>query len=105
MSARSGTPRIVYATYATARRSGGVFVMSEHVRLLRTVGWSASLWLPGPDAAPGWFDETVPVLLGPTLDVGADDILVLPEVPLVPGVDPAPGARTVIFNQNHFYTY
>ena len=29
----------------------------------------------------------------------------LPEVPVVAGLDPAPGARTVIFNQNHFYTY
>jgi hypothetical protein len=47
----------------------------------------------------------VPTLVGPTLDVGADDVVVLPEVPLVPGVDPAPGVRTVIFNQNHFYTY
>jgi hypothetical protein len=105
MSARSGTPRIVYATFATARRSGGVHVMSEHVRLLRSVGQPAWLWIPGPGEPPAWFDETVPTLVGPTLDVGPDDLLVLPEVPLVPGVAPAPGARTVIFNQNHFYTY
>jgi glycosyltransferase involved in cell wall biosynthesis len=101
----SRTPRIIYATFATTRRSGGVYVMSEHVRLLRSVGRDAYLWLPGPDAAPAWFDAAVPTLIGPTLELGADDLLVLPEVPVVPGVDPAPGARAVIFNQNHFYTY
>jgi hypothetical protein len=43
MTARSGTSRIIYATYPTSRRSGGVAVMSEHVRLLRSHGRSA--WL------------------------------------------------------------
>ena len=79
--------------------------MSEHVRLLQSIGRSAWLWLPGPAGAPAWFDETVPTLVGPTLDIGAGDVLVLPEVPVIPGIDPAPGARTVIFNQNHFYTF
>jgi glycosyltransferase involved in cell wall biosynthesis len=79
--------------------------MSEHVRLLRSVGQSAYLWVPGPDGPPAWFDDTVPTLVGPTLDIDTDDLLVLPEVPVLPGIEPAPGARTVIFNQNHFYTY
>ena len=79
--------------------------MSEHVRLLRSVGRSAWLWIPGPPDPPAWFDQTVPVLVSPTLELEEDDLLVLPEVPVVPGVDPAPGARTVILNQNHFYTY
>ena len=79
--------------------------MSEHVRLLRSAGRSAWLWVPGPGEPPAWFDPTVPVLVGPTLDLEEDDLLVLPEVPVVPGFDPAPGARTVIFNQNHFYSY
>ena len=29
----------------------------------------------------------------------------VPEVPVVPVEDPAPGARTVVLNQNHFYTF
>ena len=58
--------RIVYATFATARRSGGVHVMSEHVRLLREAGHDARLWLPGPANAPSWFDPAVPTLVGPT---------------------------------------
>ncbi len=99
---RSG--RVVYAGFATPRHSGGVHVLSQHVQLLRRAGRDAWLWVPG-DHRPGWVDADVPVCFGPTLDVGADDLLVLPEVPVVPGIDPAPGARKVIFNQNHFYTY
>lgn len=79
--------------------------MMEHVRLLRSAGRAAWLWVPGPDSPPTWFDPAVPVLVSPTLELEQDDLLVLPEVPVVPGFDPAPGARTVILNQNHFYTY
>ena len=96
--------RIVYAGFATPRHSGGVHVMTQHVQLLAAAGHRAFLWLPGPER-PSWIDAAVPVLLGAIMDLGADDLLVLPEVPLIPGVDPAPGARKVIFNQNHFYTY
>ncbi|BEP15005.1 hypothetical protein acdb102_33160 [Acidothermaceae bacterium B102] len=105
MSSPADGPRLIYATFATSRRSGGVHVMSEHVRLLRSLGRPAWLWIPGPDGPPAWFDESVPVLVAPTLELTADDLLVLPEVPVVAGHDPAPGARTVILNQNHFYTY
>ncbi|HEY5820968.1 MAG TPA: glycosyltransferase [Propionibacteriaceae bacterium] len=77
--------------------------MTQHVQLLRAAGHQAWLWLP--TARPDWIDADLPVLVGPTLEIGAEDLLVLPEVPIVPGADPAPGARKVIFNQNHFYTY
>ncbi|WP_375486875.1 glycosyltransferase [uncultured Jatrophihabitans sp.] len=105
MSIPVGPARIVYATFATTRRSGGVHVMSEHVRLLREAGYDASLWVPGPGGPPSWFDAAVPTLVGPTQPLAADDVLVVPEVPVVPGQDPAPGGRTVIFNQNHFFTF
>lgn len=97
------TGRILYAGFATPRHSGGVHVLTQHVQLLGASGYQAWLWLP--TARPAWVDATVPVLVGPTLEIGAADLLVLPEVPIVPGLDPAPGARKVIFNQNHFYTY
>ena len=105
MIAAVGPPRIIYATFATTRRSGGVHVMSEHVRLLRSIGHQAWLWVPGPDGPPEWFDATVPTMVGPTLELGANDLLVLPEVPVVPGQDAAPGRSLGDFNQNHFYTY
>ena len=97
--------RIVYAGFATRRHSGGVHVMTRHVRLLRAAGHDAWLWLPDPDDRTDWIDPDLPVLAGPSLPLGADDLLVVPETPTVPGHDPAPGARTVIFNQNHFYTF
>ncbi|MCW2811191.1 MAG: glycosyltransferase family 1 protein [Friedmanniella sp.] len=100
----SAAPRVVYASFATPRHSGGVHVQSQHVQLLRRAGRDARLWVPGPDRPP-WIDDDVPVDHGPTLTIAADDLLVLPEVPVVPGLDPAPGARKVVFNQNHFYTY
>jgi hypothetical protein len=100
-----GTGRVVYAGFATPRHSGGVHVMTEHVRLLREQGTDAWLWLPGPGGAPGWIDDDLPVIVGAKTPIGADDVLVVPETPTVHGRDPAPGARTVIFNQNHFYTY
>ncbi len=100
----AGERQILYAGFATPLHSGGVHVMTQHVQLLRAVGHCASLWLPGP-RRPDWIDPDVPVISGAAIEIGADDLLVLPEVPLIPGIDPAPGARKVIFNQNHFYTY
>lgn len=97
--------RIVYAGFATPRHSGGVHVLTQHVQLLRAAGRDAWLWLPDPAVRPVWIGPDLPVLAGNTIDLAADDLLVLPEVPVVPGRDPAPGARKVIFNQNHFYTY
>ena len=97
--------RIIYAGFATRRHSGGVHVLTQHVQLLRAAGHQAWLWLPDPDDRTDWIDANVPVLSGATTPIGADDLLVVPETPTIQGRDPAPGARKVIFNQNHFYTF
>ncbi|WP_172582771.1 glycosyltransferase [Subtercola boreus] len=97
--------RIVYAGFATRHHSGGVHVMTQHVRLLCAGGHDARLWLPDPADRTDWIGDDVPMLFGATLPIGADDLLVLPETPTIQGRDPAPGARKVIFNQNHFYTF
>ncbi len=99
------TARVVYAGFATRHHSGGVHVMTQHVQLLRAAGVEAWLWLPDPGDRPGWIDRDLPVIAGATTRLGGADLLVVPETPTVPGRDPAPGARTVIFNQNHFYTF
>ncbi|WP_295702748.1 glycosyltransferase [Lapillicoccus sp.] len=98
-------PRIVYAGFATLRHSGGVHVLTQHVQLLRASGHNAWLWLPDPADRTDWIDADVPVVSGATTPIGSDDLLVLPETPTIHGRDPAPGARKVIFNQNHFYTF
>ncbi len=79
--------------------------MTQHVRMLRHAGEQAWLWLPDPDDRTDWIDADLPVLSGATTPIGSDDLLVLPETPIVHGHDPAPGARKVILNQNHFYTF
>ncbi len=58
------TPRIVYATLPTDRHSGGVYVMSKHVEMLRAAGCDLgqgyALSRPGPlDHLP----VKIPVLL------------------------------------------
>lgn len=101
-----GPGRVVYAGFATPRPSGGVHVMVQHVGLLRAAGIDARLWLPGPGATPDWLvDGVTPLLAGAHLDLAAADVLVVPEVPVRPERDPAPGANVVLLNQNHFYTY
>ncbi|MEO7061905.1 MAG: glycosyltransferase, partial [Lapillicoccus sp.] len=97
--------RVIYAGFATLRHSGGVHVQTQHVQLLRAAGYNAWLWLPDPHDRTGWIDSDLPVLSGATTPIGAADLLVLPETPTIDGRDPAPGARKVIFNQNHFYTF
>lgn len=94
---------MLYASFATRDVSGGVDVHLKHIAILRAAGIDATLWLPQPGTPP-WMGE-VPVAAGATLEIGADDLIVLPEAPIVVGVDPAPGARKIILNQNHFYTY
>jgi glycosyltransferase involved in cell wall biosynthesis len=97
--------RVIYPSPEVPTPVGGVRVLSHHVALLREAGIDAALWCPTPGFQYTWFDQNVPMLYGETLQLGADDLLVLPEPTVLPGRDPAPGARKVIFNQNHFLTY
>lgn len=99
------SPRVVYAVKEPESPGGGIRVQAKHVELLRAAGIDAALWFRKPGYRPPWFSTTAPVVGGDQLEFGADDLLVVPELYLLPGVDPAPGVRKVIFNQNHFLTY
>jgi hypothetical protein len=79
-----------------------VRICGRHVSLLLAAGVDAALWCPTPEHAFGWFDDQVPILGGAELELAAEELLVLPELAVLPGRDPAPGARKVIFNQNRF---
>lgn len=96
--------RVIYMAPEVPIISGGVRMLSRHVSLLVSAGVDAALWCPTPGYRYSWFDEDVPMLSGAELDLTAADLLVVPEPAALPGRDPAPGARKVIFNQNHFYT-
>lgn len=96
--------RVIYMAPEVPTVVGGVRMLSRHVALLVSVGVDAVLWFPSPGYRYGWFDEVVPTVSGMELELTADDLLVVPEPGVLPGRDPAPGARKAVFNQNHFYT-
>lgn len=96
--------RVIYMAPEVPVAAGGVRMLSRHVSLLTAAGIDAFLWCPTPGYRYTWFDEDVPMLSGLELDLDAADLLVVPEPAVLPGRDPAPGARKAIFNQNHFYT-
>lgn len=96
--------RVIYMAPEVPVAAGGVRMLSRHVSLLVEAGFDAALWCSTPGYRYPWFDEDVPMLSGPELDLAEADLLVLPEPAVLPGRDPAPGARKAVFNQNHFYT-
>ena len=99
------TNRILYLAPDHTEPSGGVRTIYRHVELLTDAGLDAAVWHYGAGFACEWFPTKAPVVTGPTHAMGAGDLLVVPEVFVLAGVDPAPGCRKVIYNQNHFYTF
>jgi len=96
--------RVIFMAPEVPFASGGVRMLSRYVSLLAAAGVDAYLWCPTPGYRYTWFDEVVPMISGMELDLDAADLLVVPEPGVLPGRDPAPGARKAILNQNHFYT-
>jgi Glycosyl transferases group 1 len=97
--------RVIYIGAEVDIPVGGVRLATDHVALLVEAGVEAYRWTPTPGYRYSWFPDTVPTLSGWELDLTADDMLVLPELAVLPGRDPAPGARKVILNQAHFLTF
>ncbi|MFE7632374.1 glycosyltransferase [Kitasatospora sp. NPDC057518] len=96
------TGRVVYASFEFQFPLGGIRVLNQQVALLRAAGVEAYRWTPTPGFRYTWFDDDVPTLSGMTLDLGPEDVLVLPEVSVLPGRDPAPGGRKVVYSQGHY---
>ncbi|WP_170211921.1 glycosyltransferase [Saccharothrix australiensis] len=99
------TGRVVYAGFEVQFPVGGNRLLTEHVALLAAAGVDAYRWSPTPGFRYDWFDDDVPTLSGAELDLSADDLLVVPELTVLPGRDPAPGGRKAIFVQGHFLTF
>ncbi|MEI8406349.1 MULTISPECIES: glycosyltransferase [unclassified Kribbella] len=97
--------RVIYAVKEPEAPGGGLRVIARHVELLLDAGIEAAIWCRTPGYRIPWFANSLPMVSGDHLDLTAEDLLVVPELYLLPGVDPAPGARKVIFNQNHFLTF
>lgn len=91
--------RVIYAGFEYQQPMGGFRMLSAHVSMLVEAGVEAYRWSPTPGFRYKWFDDDVPTLSGVELDLRADDMLVLPEIVVMPEHDPAPGGRKVIFSQ------
>ncbi|MFD9705218.1 glycosyltransferase [Lentzea sp. NPDC059081] len=99
------TRQVVYVVPDVTEPSGGVRAMYRHAELAECTGFDAKVWHLAEGFQAGWFSSSAPVITGETCELGPDDVLVVPEVMVLDGFDPAPGVRKVVFNQNHYYTY
>ncbi|MFG2907034.1 glycosyltransferase [Kitasatospora sp. NPDC048286] len=99
------TGRVIYASFEFQFPLGGIRALNQQVSLLRAAGVEAFRWTPTPGFRYTWFADDVPALSGTTLDLGPEDVLVLPEVSVLPDHDPAPGGRKVVFSQGHYVTF
>lgn len=97
--------RVVYAAFEIQFPLGGIRVLSQQVGLLREAGVQAYRWTPTPGFRYTWFDDDVPTLSGLNLELDEDDVLVLPEVSVIEGRDPAPGGHKVIYSQNQYLNF
>lgn len=99
------TRQVVYVVPDVTEPSGGVRAMYRHAELAARTGFDAKVWHLAEGFDAGWFSSSAPVIHGETCELGPDDVLVVPEVMVLDGFDPAPGVRKVVFNQNHYYTF
>ncbi|MBW4722193.1 glycosyltransferase [Saccharothrix obliqua] len=99
------TGRVIYAGFEVQYPVGGNRLLTDHVALLVAAGVDAYRWSPTPGFRYSWFADDVPTLSGAELDLGAEDLLVVPELVVLPDRDPAPGGRKAIFVQGHFMTF
>lgn len=91
--------RVIYAGFEYQQPMGGIRKLSEHVSMLAAAGVEAYRWSPTPGFRYTWFHDDAPTVAGLELDLAADDLLVLPEIVVLPDHDPAPGGRKVVFSQ------
>lgn len=99
------TRQVVYVVPDVAEPSGGVHAIYRHAELAERTGVDAKVWHLAEGYRCWWFSSDAKVISGETLELGPDDVLVVPEVLVMDGFDPAPGVRKVIYNQNHYYTF
>ncbi|NEE03921.1 glycosyltransferase [Phytoactinopolyspora halotolerans] len=97
--------RVIYAIPDITVPTGGVRVLYRHIEILSNAGYRAYAWYRKRILNHDWFSSAVRTISSTTLELGDDDLLVVPEPWVVSGIDPAPGCRKVIYNQNHFYTF
>lgn len=80
-------------------------MLYRQVETLIRSGFDAVIWQYEEASPFDWFSSDVPVICGTTQELDPTDVLVMPEGFVFEGVDPAPGCRKTIYNQNQYYTF
>jgi glycosyltransferase involved in cell wall biosynthesis len=85
--------------------SGGIRVIYRHVDALNEAGRPAAVLHHADGFRCDWFENRTRVVGAPSVELGAADVLVVPEV-YGPFLDQLPrGPRRVAFNQNGYLTF
>jgi hypothetical protein len=85
--------------------SGGIRKLYDHVDLLNSRGFTASILHQKPGFRVDWYSNNTRVSYLPQTQLSPSDVLLLPEG-CGPGMSLlAPGVRKVVFNQNCYYTF
>jgi len=99
------SPSVLFVLPDVSTPSLGVRNTWRTAELLASEGVDAAVWHYSAGFRPSWFESSAPVVHGAELELADDHVLVIPEVLVLKGHDPAPGARIVIFNQDLLATY
>src|SRR5258706_3874102 len=83
---------------------GGMRMLYRHVDVLNANGFQAYIVHKSPNFEIDWFEYSTPVLRG-RISMDAQDIAVFSEIGGLRIGEWAKGKRSVIFNQNCYYTF
>jgi glycosyltransferase involved in cell wall biosynthesis len=101
----NGEGRIYYLCPDWPVPSGGVKVIYRHVDVLNEAGRPAAVLHHSEGFRCTWFENRTLVVGAPTVELGARDVLVVPEI-YGPFLEQLPrGPRRVAFNQNAYLTF
>ncbi|MBJ6761351.1 glycosyltransferase family 4 protein [Myxococcaceae bacterium JPH2] len=102
---RTTPPTVYFLTPDYDEPSGGIRTLYRHVDLLEQAGISAAVLHSRPGFACTWFEHHTRIRHVPSTPVGAQDILVVPEV-YGASIRRLPrGVRQVLFNQGAYLTF
>ncbi len=105
LGAGSGARTVYYMCPNYPAPSGGIRVIYRHVDALNEAGRPAAVLHHSDGFRCTWFENTTRVLGAPSVELGPDDVLVVPEV-YGPFLELLPDrVRRVAFNQNGYLTF
>lgn len=103
--AQSGPPTVYYLTPDYPVPSGGIRAEYRHVDILNSEGVSAAVLHHTDGFACPWFEHSTRIAGAPSVTLGPQDVLVVPEI-YGPFLGELPrGPRLVAFNQNAYLTF